>query len=213
MEIKSNTLIKSRRVKIGLLIGATLVATLLAIALWPGEGEPKYKGHKLTWWLGIKRPPGVTITKEEYREAVHGFGTNAIPYILKKIRLRQPEWRRTAVQAYLKWPRPLVWAWVAESLYSPDAETMAFFLPHWFTALGADGAPAVPELISILEDPKSGRQTRLIAMDWLRKIGEPARPALPSLQKLQSDKDPVVQDRANETFLWLRSNGVRALRE
>ncbi len=54
-----------------------------------------------------------------------------------------------------------------------------------------DAAPteAVPMLIDIIQDDNSGRRSRYYAFYLLRKIGPPAREALPVLRKLRDNAD------------------------
>ena len=78
--------------------------------------------------------------------------------------------------------------------------------------LGAEGAPAVPELIKIVQDPKRRTQSRLLAMDWLQWIGEPARAALPSLRGLELDTNAQIRA-AGAAVSWVikGTNAVNAI--
>jgi HEAT repeat protein len=61
-------------------------------------------------------------------------------------------------------------------------------------ALGKIGAPAVPALIEILE--RGDRFCTWSAIDALADMGEPARAALPALQKLVNHRDQMLQNAA-----------------
>jgi hypothetical protein len=198
----------TKRRVLAILFGG-LVLAIVAIAVWPGEREPEYKGHKLSWWLFINAPPRVTLTEQEYNEAVHKVGTNAIPFMLKRIRYEQPRWRKRLMVAYMKLPGELHWIWLADKIHGPDPDWTTHRFHTWFMVLGAEGAPAIPELIKIVQDPKIRTESRLLAMDWLRWIGPPARVALLSLRMLESDANPKVSSGAAFTVLAIDgTNGV-----
>src|SRR5882672_805341 len=155
-----------------------LAVGLAAVAFWPEPKEPEYKGKKLSYWMGITLPPGVTLKEEDYAEAIRRIGTNGFPYVLKRMRYRTPNWR---IKLYGKLPGRLQVGFIGTKIYGPDPEWVVHRLPNYFRVLGPEAAPVVPELIRILQDPKSPALTVQLAMVWLRAIGEPARPSLPQL--------------------------------
>jgi HEAT repeat protein len=65
-------------------------------------------------------------------------------------------------------------------------------------ALGKIGAPAVPALIEILE--RGDRSCKWSAADALAEMGEPARAALPALQKVANHPDDIVQNAAKKAI-------------
>ena len=155
-----------------------------AVAIWPEEREPEYKGKKLSECLRILRISNTTLeAQREAMLAVRAIGTNAMPQLLKWLRYERPAWKDRAAAAYKKFPRALVASSLDSWLMSGKAEVRADAAMNCFQFLGPEAAPAVPELICILKDPRTPVASRR-AIVCLGYIGPKARPALPFLRHL-----------------------------
>src|SRR5438270_12088434 len=85
--------VKPRR-GISVAVLATVALVVLAVASWPGEREPEYKGKKLSEWLLAYRD-GLTnrVVQEEAAKAVRQIGTNSLPFLVSWMDYEQPKWK------------------------------------------------------------------------------------------------------------------------
>ena len=159
-----------------------LVIMFLAIAgevAWQllSPREPFYQGKRLSQWL-----QGYTAGTEspEIDEAVRNIGTNAIPTLLRALRVKGSATRKT-----ISLP-PLV----RVDLEFVDIQNMQ--AQKGFEALGVEARAAVPALIEIYEQNIClSSQTGAAAA--LAAIGPEAKSAIPSLILNTTNTSPAVR--------------------
>ncbi|MDB6065656.1 MAG: putative lyase [Pedosphaera sp.] len=216
--------------------GVILLAMLI-VAVVGGIGwlvlrprEPVYEGKTLSEWLdGDVRSPSPSswmIAAKQSKNAVVQMGTNAIPWLLLRLRAKDSS--------------PLMDKLVALAqklhLYKVKARLPARIRraqgENGFLALGAEGKSAVPELI-VMYEQKSLRECRESVANALGSIGPAAKAAVPAIVRGLSDMDEVDSNYAakalgrihaepelavpalvnclNHHYFLLRQNAARAL--
>lgn len=136
-----------------------LFAVLLAIgssALWTGQREPKYNGRELSEWATLYQQSILVhdpVTQKLAIDAAHQTRNQLVPYAVKLLR-QPPSWWRTALvqrlinSGYANRVPGGLWVY----LNSDPARIGATY----FAMLGSDANSAVPELVSVLKQTKSG---------------------------------------------------------
>jgi hypothetical protein len=119
------------------------------------------------------------------------MGTNTLPCLLKWLSYQPPAWRDKAILMYGKLPGALQNQFLKDSLAAGRDQKLSEAALWTFELLGPKAAPAVPELTRMLEDPRKSALAGRI-MYCLGGVGEPARPALPAIQKLVHCNDPIL---------------------
>lgn len=157
--------------KCGKVVISLIALAVLAAVFWGivRSREPRYQGKPLSTWLRAlesaipDEDEGRVI--EEY-QAITAMGTNALPYLIKKLGARDPAWK-TALgdlldkQSVVDWRPRMAWQ-------EQDTALQAFSI------LGETAAPAIPQLTALLTQPHAAS-----AAAWsLIVIGPPALPVL-----------------------------------
>jgi HEAT repeats len=186
------TCMKYRRV--GLFIFA-FVFVIAAIAFFLhacGKREPVYQGHTLTYWL--EQPQTGHYDPAVIREAnfaILQIGTNGIPCLLKMVR---------------KTDLPLkgrLNGWLEKRKLNKFRTAMEdqMLAVSGFFALGAKGAPAIPELTKLLDDRDAG--VRFAAVECLTVLAvngkDSIKDAVPALIRHFNDADATVRFATVET--------------
>jgi len=178
------------RRRLFLTVIACLAAVCVAVFVWPSEPEPVYQGRRLSSWL-LDSGPFPSGHEQGAGEAIRQMGTNSLPCLLRWLRYERPAWRDYALATYDKLPGAFQQQAIKDSLVGGRAQKLSDAALWTFQLLGSDAAPAVPELTRMLKDPtKSALAGRV--MYCLGGIGEPARPALPAIQKYLHVTDPAL---------------------
>ena len=177
------------RRRVFILVSLGVVVSLILL-LWPSQPEPAYQNRRLSSWL-LDSGPFPSGHDQGAGEAIRQMGTNSLPCLINWLDYQRPAWRDKVVVLYSKLPRALQNQSLKESLASGRAQKLSEAALWTFEILGPSAAPAVPQLTRMLEDPgKSALAGRV--MYCLGGIGEPARPALPAIQKFIHCNDPVL---------------------
>jgi len=188
---------KRRRVFLIWVACLVVVAGLSLAALWPSNPEPVYKGRKLSSWLTEFYL--VDTPDQECFQAVHRIGTNSIPCLLKWIDYDPGAWRDKALVSYAKVPSFFQPRFLTGWLQGRAPMIQSGLATMGFEMLGPEGAPAVSDLIRLLQTSKSNfRKERL--MLCLGAIGSKARPALPLLRTLARSTDVNISRTATLTI-------------
>jgi HEAT repeat protein len=172
---------------------AVLAFALVGVVGWqvahPRDPEPLYKGKPLSEWLiGVKGTPDQL---QEARESVRHAGTNAIPVLLRLLRMRDSALKLKLInlaqrQQLIKIKHTAARDWNEVAVYS-------------FGILRTDAQSAVPALVEIANQNIS-RDSRNLTIEALRYIGPPAEQAVPALLLWATNAD------------WLtRANAIMAL--
>lgn len=171
--MKCNTM-NARRTK---LAGVILVAFVFALLAWRFlySPEPVYNGKPLSAWAqqyGSNHWGGANRAADKEAEiAIRQIGTNAIPFLLDLIRVRDSALKRKL--------RPLIPRTWPQRLQLGDAlgeirRTGA----HGLAALGTNAPAAVPALLEIATHHPD-EDGRYIACFALRTLGVAAESAIP----------------------------------
>lgn len=175
------------RAAIFISVSAVGVMSLLTwISFRKSAPEPMYDDRSLSDWLVQLADGHTQAARDRAAVAVKSIGTNAIPPLLQMLREKEsPHWSE-----YLAWRQGLYnpFAWHFFSSGPADNFRRARL---GFDAVGGSAAPAVPELLRILDEHPSGEcqhQTLLILAD----IGPDAKAAVPAL--LQMAVSPTNHD-------------------
>ena len=175
-----------KRIQIAL---AVLLVMLAGAITWQvlREREPVYQGKPLRVWLRQYRVTHVEGDDGELGKqtetAIRQIGTNAIPIYLGIIATRESALKLKLLALVPK-------RWLALFPIS-TVHDFRFLGAYGLMALGAEGKPAVPVLIALLND--SNPEVRETAVFTLRSLGPVASDALPSVIKCVHDHSFSVQ--------------------
>lgn len=135
-------------------VGLVALAIAVAAAIWAllarGDREPTYEGRTLSYWLkaSIDYSGGYPDPQKAMQatNAVRHIGTNALPWLVKWLGCKVPQWRNDLFayvprQAFDD-PR------LARKLIGPDGTHLWLSLTG-FEILGEEAAPALPALIAL----------------------------------------------------------------
>lgn len=148
-------------------------ACLIPLAFRPTE--PKYNGKPLSFWITQHEAyPVDHPLNSEARDAIRATGTNALPFLLKRIEFENAsQWKITALRHLpdsLK-PPPLV------SLFVGNKFQRAMFAAQAIVFLGTNATPAIPHLGKLARDTAHA-STADRAIDILMQLGPVAVPEL-----------------------------------
>jgi hypothetical protein len=201
--------IPMKRVGVMLAVGLLLIATSwIFIRHSEGESfgeifslEPKYDGHRLTYWMGNYLNPWDSHPRAEAQRALDSAGTRAIPYLLQWIRQPPPydgrgrNYSRCALVAFrilgpkAKSAVPDLVKMIGQNEGYPERALLA---------IGQDAIPALTNrLIEMLSDTNypffqgvrievrhdSGYYVRGCILQVLDAMDTNAEPAIPALVK------------------------------
>jgi hypothetical protein len=128
------------------------------------QPEPSYKGRALTEWLQMAHEHSVMFSNDgrlyhgymadylRVREAIQMIGTNALPRLVELMRPQTPNPLRQRLKGVvLELPNPIGGPKSAVSSFVADrAENGPALAYEGFFALGDAAAPAIPQLIEVL---------------------------------------------------------------
>jgi hypothetical protein len=169
-----------KQIQVGLGI---LLIMVVGLAIWPArDTEPVYRGQRLSVWLLAGSGPDATA-------AVREAGTNAIPTLLRLLRGKDRGWlvkvkELGQMQHLVKVPITY-----KEERRATDQGLAALL---GFKLLGSEARCAVPDLIAIGNENRSGN-TRGAAILALGAIGPDAKEAIPSLSRWATNSDARVR--------------------
>jgi HEAT repeat protein len=154
-------------------VGVLLVAELIySTYRWK---EPSYHGMRLKIWLMNYDRRGDSA---ETDEAVRQMGTRCLPFMLEMLSVQDGRGRETLADVTDQ-------LGIRSSQYYPAVQQHRWALGG-FRALGPMAAPAVPELVKMLQRPGLQRDAGLA-------LGAVGSPAMPALVKELSANDPLAR--------------------
>ena len=138
---------------------------IVGVGIWfiIRSAEPSYEGRSLSSWLNTERAGRLSL---EAQIAIRHIGSNAVPFLMKKLRSENPEWKRSAVAYFER--------------HQMDRPAFRFAYRDWsvavagFRAIGSAGSGAIPGLTTMLVDTNKTYEAALC----LAGIGSAAVPAL-----------------------------------
>jgi hypothetical protein len=163
-------------------IGVLGLVALIAIVVRP-DGEPSYGGRSLSYWVGRLVPAGEPAAAVE--EAIRHIGTNALPYLLEWIQQERPLSTPSKRQLYeitgglLK--KYDIWLEHKEYILAGQA-TEALQI------LASQAGGTIPQLLRLMTNYFDGPSTAERASKVIVSMGTNARPALPALITLLTNK-------------------------
>ena len=147
--------------------------------------EPSYQGRTLAQWLedynrawSSGSDSKAQVLKVGSTNAIRHMGTNAIPFLLKKLSAKQ-----NVFEERLK---P-----VLEKIHFRDHDQERYLGLGGFMILGKDATSAVPALINLTSDPRS--EVRYCALRSIRCIAPDQGIILPVLLKTLHDSDRTIR--------------------
>jgi HEAT repeat protein len=165
------------------IVSTTAVLAALAFLIWLAihSSEPSYHGKSLSAWLEQAREnkefeyafPEVHFDTPAAR-AIRAMGKDALPSLTRMARARDTPLRQHLVDLSQRHN----WLRFRLQRFDDIQEKAAY----GFLILGPVAKPALPELISMLNDPAP--EVRALASFAIGKIGPDGAPALPALQRL-----------------------------
>jgi HEAT repeat protein len=141
--------------------------------------DPIYKGKPLSYWLSGKK-----ISQDKANEAVREAGIQAIPLLLRMIRVNDSPFKRR----WIALSRDYGFVWcplIPADVCHSQAE-------EGFKTLGSMGSNAVPELMRIYESNPS-ENTKLFVIMSLRDIGAVAQESVPLLLRARTNTDYAMR--------------------
>jgi hypothetical protein len=164
------------------LVAGALAALVLANRRHP---EPTYLGRSANEWLD----DCAREAKTDHRKAIESMGTNALPYIVRRLRHDDLKSWQVYWNLRAKLPMPL-------QDITPRPE-LALDVMDGTDAIAAVGAPAVPCAIALLRDESSTvRQVAAQALGDIARGTSSASAASSGLCEALSDQDVLVRGHA-----------------
>jgi len=192
--------------------------------------EPSYKGKPLSYWLDdyadLSREVSLGLNptlKAEQTDALLHIGTNAVPWLIKRLSM-SPHFSRDATILAFRVLGPLAHGAIPELVqlvtnqpesfgFGGDGPRDAAFRP--IQALGGIGKDAVPALLEILTNSMSPVR-RFDALEAIARVGTNAVFALPGLIHYVYDTNVMVSVKAVETVVAVGARqpaGLQALKQ
>ena len=175
-----------KRLRLILLLLLVVIGVLLAFQLFENR-EPRYQGRSLTQWLegysdGVASvdDPNLRGRIDESRDAVRHIGTNAVPFLLKKLSAREtPVERRLKKLAGSQ-------SWI--HFHFANRRPLAYL---GFHILGEEARGAAPALARLTRH--RDREVRFFALESLQSLNLDAPALLPTLLQIIHDPDPDIR--------------------
>jgi hypothetical protein len=137
-----------KRVRIIVIAVFVLLGGGLSVCLHQTR-EPRYQGRTLTEWLKLAgAAPDYSVTVREATNAVKRIGTNAIPFLLKKISTRDSRFKRRLMA--------LIDRQSIFHFHLTDEDEEVWLGATGFFILGKDAVSAVPALGELAKSPDPG---------------------------------------------------------
>jgi hypothetical protein len=179
------------------------VCVFILALLGGSSNEPVYQGKTLSLWLDDYFQSRWTshdpVTRTNAEEAVRQIGTNAIPTLLKMIKAQNPSPVMFKLMELARNRR------LEKLLYPRSAFQRHVQALEAFRILNTNAACAVPELISISDEPRYPTSQEY-AMRALGSIGPDAKPAIPVLLKNFTNMNANVRGAALTAFCAVEVN-------
>jgi HEAT repeat protein len=161
----------------------TAVVALLALLAWLTfhSSEPSYHGKSLSAWLEQARQNNefenafsdIYLDNPSAR-AVRAIGKDALPTLLRMAHTRDTPFRRGFFELSCKYH------WLG--IHPQRFEDIQIKAAYGFLVLGPEAKTALPELISMLDDPAP--EKRVVAAFAIGRIGPDGASAIPAFQRL-----------------------------
>jgi hypothetical protein len=165
---------------------AVLLVAIAGVVIWRAlrPQEPVYQGKPLSSWLIASTTTGTPQAQEQANAAVRQVGTNALPTLLRMLRVKDSPLKVKLMALADK-------QHVVKIRYT-SAEKWNVAAFHAFLALGTNAQSAAPALPEIANENIS-HASRAYAISALGAIGPPASEALPSLFRWATNADADVR--------------------
>src|SRR5579883_1463434 len=157
----------------------TLAACSVLFLLWLPRNEPLYKGKKISYLVDVACGSQGGKSQHDVAE----IGTNAIPFLIRKLETKDTKVRRIWLQLQDRLPESLA----ASLPHLDDAATLRSEAADWLALLGPDSKAALPQLIEVLHD--TDEVVRQNAVNAVGAIGPDAGAAVPVLKQLLAKED------------------------
>lgn len=184
------------------IVGCLAMTAVLAAGLlfWTQPGEPVFQGKTLRAWTALHanaRPDD----REEIEETLRQMATNAAPWLVRELRVRDSPFRKKLLGLVNKQ------SWIKIRFKTAGirrAEALGVF-----RILGPDAKPAVPALIEALQDVRA--DVRFGAVIALQEIGPEAEAAIPALAAALNDSQDNIRHNAGGALIGIGRPAVPVL--
>jgi hypothetical protein len=146
--------LKRHKLRLGIAIVLVLAITTWLVFVGLGPHEPVYQGRSLSQWLPDKKPPMIEPPGKSIDTnasiAMALFGTNALPCLINWIGYEPPNWANPSKPGSTKLDK------LARQFLGPVPKglTLSTKALYGFYTLGSKAAPAIPQLVRIMKDPR-----------------------------------------------------------
>ena len=181
-----------------------IVVGWVVVALLLRSSEPSWHGKTLTEWLDDfhhEKYGSLLHYEGEHRTAIEAMGTNALPFLFKRLKARDGALKAKAID--------LVNKQKVFRAHLKTAEENHFNAWVGFVFLGTNGLPAVPKLIKLTLDTDT--DVRFYAEECCLELGYPDQgPVLAALENCLKDSDADIR-RGAEEFIkrWFHREAER----
>jgi HEAT repeat protein len=154
-----------------------VAVTLALLATRRTTDEPSYQDKRLSEWVSLLKDnnsDSFDVTGNQIQLAIQSMGTNALPYLLECISYEPPRWRR---EIRKRLPDEFADNGKVQGLVDGQAHDRARAAVLAFAMLGTNASPAIPELVSLMQDTNTPYRA-VLAMVALGEIGDAGFPAL-----------------------------------
>jgi HEAT repeat protein len=164
---------------------------LLGLLVWmfSAKREPVYNRKTLGEWAqqyGSNHWSGLNREADAEAEgAIRKIGTNAVPFLLSRLRTRESVFKQSARKI-------LPASWHTRLRLRDDSGEVRRVGAHGFAALGTNAGVAVPQLIEIGRNHPE-EDGRYVAVFALRTLGEAAEPAIPFFIECLTNQTAIIR--------------------
>jgi HEAT repeat protein len=193
------------------------LAAFITLLVLVSDHEPTYRGRTLSKWLATYQADASvtekympvdwrghtpTARQKEAAAAVRHIGTNAIPWLLKRLRYEKQPLKWTMLLQYTKFTRHLREKIFVQAVEPYEVRNSALL---GFALLGDDASSAAPSLLRLAEDEDTDRAYR--ALGALSCLGERG---VRELMAVAADPQSPNQILAINQFAAMRRPGCNA---
>ena len=195
-----------RKLRFAVLICVAAVATAVFLL---HTKEPRYAGRPLSYWLAQYRPStgqyGSAAEAQEAETAVRAIGTNAIPFLVGWLRFEPGAVKEWISRNVARLPDKIFRSrYVQEKVINSTPDLWSERATEGFKILGPAGAPAIPELMRLVNAPN----TDFSAARSLYALGHIGKAAFPEFVTLIQDSRHPQRARAIDIVGYMSEWGV-----
>jgi len=164
---------------------AVILITILTVALWPDDSQPKHQGRKLSQWLEIANNADLAnSTRIEAERAVRTIGTNALPVLVKWVDYAPAAWKLKLVRRVRKLKFSDLADHMQTWLTARDERRFSLAI-RGFYLLGPVAQPAVTRLKEIGSNKNADYSGEILQVARFVQVGVESEARRTAARKLQ----------------------------